>query len=661
MYRLLRKNYRKFNAMNKRWLIALAMLGITFTASAQTLFTYGKYSASAPDFLRAYNKNNAQASGDRAKAINDYLDLYINSRLKIQEAYARRYDTLPQIKSEVENLRSQIIENYMSDPSAINRLSKEAFHRSQKDIHVGHIFISFKNAAGEFDTAAANNKLRAVSAKLDKGEDFLKVAQALSDDPSAKTNKGDIGYITVFTLPYPFETVIYNTTPGKISKPFTSKIGYHIFKNIEERKAVGKIKAQQILLAFPPSADEATKKRISTLADSLYRRIMAGDDFASLATKFSNDYISAATGGNIPDIGVGQFDPAFEKMLWSLPKDGAVSKPFLTSHGYHIVKRVSVKPVSADASDKIAMDELQQKIMADDRWKTAKDFIYDRVKKKAGFQKLNYNEAVLWALSDSLLDGRPAGIGKAMNPGSPIFKIGDTTITVIPWITYAQQFRYKADRSGFKPYPELMDEFSKSVMYDYYRAHLEDFSDEFRVQMQEFRDGNLFFEIMQQEIWNRTQNDSTALLALYEKNKSKYNWQSSADAIIFFCSDVATAKTLTEQLKKNPSGWKKITDALSEKVVADSSRYEWAQLPGLEKTTPKAGMLTPQVVNPTDNTASFAYIVKVYTTSSPRTFNEAKGLVMNDYQAWLEEQWIKDLRKKYPVSVDQKVLAEISK
>jgi peptidyl-prolyl cis-trans isomerase SurA len=648
--------------MNKRWLVALAMLGATFTASSQTLFTYGKYTATAPDFLRAYNKNNAQPSGDKAKAINDYLDLYINSRLKIQEAYIRRYDTLPQIKSEVENLRSQIIENYMSDPGAINRLSKEAFHRSQKDIHVGHIFIAFSNPSGAIDTAAANRKLREVTARLDKGEDFMKVAEALSDEPSAKVNKGDLGYITVFTLPYPFETTIYNTPAGKISKPFASKIGYHIFKNIEERKAVGKIKAQQILLAFPPGADDATKKRISTLADSLYRRIMAGDDFGSLATRFSNDYISAATGGNIPDIGVGQFDPAFEKMLWSLPKDGAVSKPFLSSHGYHIVKRVSVKPVSADASDKTAMDDLQQRIMADDRWKTAKDFIYDRVKKKPGFQKMNYTDLVLWALSDSLLDGRPAAqYGRAMNQQSPLFKIGDTTITVESWIRYAQQFRYRADRSGFKAYPDLMDEFTKSAMYDYYRAHLEDYSDEFRVQMQEFRDGNLFFEIMQQEIWNRTQNDSAALLSLYEKNKSKYNWQASADAIIFFCSDAATAKTLYDQLKKNPSGWKKTADALSEKVVADSSRYEWAQLPGLEKTTPKAGMLTPQVVNPTDNTSSFAYIVKVYTTPSPRTFNEAKGLVMNDYQAWLEEQWIKELRKKYPVTIDQRVLADISK
>lgn len=647
--------------MNKRWLVALLVLGTTLTASSQKLFTYGKYSATAQDFLRAYNKNNSQPAENKAKAMSDYLDLYINSRLKIQEAHVRRYDTLPQIKNEVENLRAQIIENYMSDPAAMNRLTKEAFQRSLKDIHVAHIFIAFKITAGATDTIAASQKLKEVLTRLGRGEDFLKVAESVSDDPSAKTNKGDIGYITVLTLPYTFENIIYNTAPGNISKPFVSKTGYHIFKNLGERKAAGKIKIQQILLAFPPGADEATKKRTGLLADSLYKRVMAGDEFGSLATRFSNDYISAATGGNVPDIGVGQYDPDFEKMLWSLSKDEEVSKPFLTSHGYHIVKRISAKRVVTDPDDKAAMDELQQKIMYDDRWKTARDFIYDRVKKKPGFQKSNYSDAVLWALSDSLLDHKPAGIGRAMNYKSPLFKIGDTTLTVMQWIAYAQAFRYKPDRTGFKPYPDLMDEFSKSAMYDYYRSHLEDFNDEFRIQMQEFRDGNLFFEIMQQEIWNRTQNDSLALLKLYEKNKAKYNWQPSADAIIFFCSDAGTSKTLYDQLKKDPATWKKAVEPLNEKVVADSSRYEWTQIPGLENTTPEAGTLTTQAVNPADNTASFAYIVKVYKESAPRSFNEAKGLVMNDYQAWLEEQWIMNLRKKYPVKIDKKVLADISK
>ena len=131
--------------MNKKYLLIIISLNLSIISSAQTLFTYGKYSADAKDFLRAYNKNNTDTGTNKTKAINDYLDLYIKSRLKIQEAYERHYDTLPQIKNEVDNLRAQIVENYMTDPATVNRLGKEAFQRSLKDIHTAHIFISFKN------------------------------------------------------------------------------------------------------------------------------------------------------------------------------------------------------------------------------------------------------------------------------------------------------------------------------------------------------------------------------------------------------------------------------------------------------------------------------------------------------------------------------------
>lgn len=647
--------------MNKTLLTAIIFLCTTSACFSQTLFTYGDNKADAKDFLRAFSKNNQQPAANKTKAMQEYLDLYINSRLKIREAYARGYDTLPQIKNEVENLRGQIIESYLSDPQAITRLSKEAFQRSLKDIHAAHIFISFTNAAGVEDTLAANRKLSEVQSHLAKGEDFLATATKFSDDPAAKTNHGDLDYITVFILPYEFENIVYSTPVGKYSKPYTSKAGYHIFKNMGERKALGKIKVQQILLAFPPGIDDAGKKAIGQLADSLYKQLLKGADFGSLASKYSNDIISASNQGNIPEIAVGQYDPAFEKMVWSLPKDGTVSKPILSTHGYHIVKRVSTTPVVTNAADKANMTGIEQKVKGDDRWKTAKDFIYVQVKNKAGYQKLPYNAPALWAISDSLLEGRPAGIGRGMNTSTPLFTIGQKTYRITDWIAYGQGYRYKADRSGLKAYPDLMDEFTKYSMYQYYRDHLEDFNEEFRNQMTEFRDGNLFFEIMQQEVWNKAQNDSLALTALYEKNLDQYNWKQSADAAIFFCSDETSAKALMEQLKKSPSDWKKPVEKMNDRVVADFSRYEWTQLPGLGNATPKEGMITPINVNKSDNTASFSYISKVYTQPDHRSFSEAKGLVMNDYQTILEEEWIKSLRKKYPVKVDQKVFDSISK
>lgn len=648
--------------MKKISIALISLLVLSNCVHAQTLFTYGKYSVDAKDFLRAYNKNNTEPVANKAKAISDYLDLFIKSRLKIQEAYERRYDTLAQIKQEVSNLRDQISENYMSDPELVNRMTNEAFQRSLKDIHVAHIFIAFKpGGAVAVDQAGAQQKKDAILERLKKGEDFLKVAQESSDDPAAKTNKGDIGYITVFTLPYDFENAIYSTPVGKYSEVISSKIGYHIFKNLGERKAVGKIKAQQILLATPPGADDAEKKHLASLADSLYKRVMAGDNFGHLAAQFSNDYISAAAGGQMPDIGVGQFDPAFEAKLWTLTKDGAVTKPFQTSHGWHIVRRMEAKPVITDPNNKVNKQELEQRVKSDTRWQSSNDFIYKQVTAKVRYKKFDYDDAALWNMTDSVLDQKPMTSGWAIKSTTPLFSIGDSIYNANHWVNYANTYRFKQDGTGPKPWPQVREEWVKFAMTNYYKDHLEMFNDDFRNQMNEFRDGNMFFEIMQEEIWNKAQADTVALEALYEKNKKNYLWNQSADAVIFFCSDENTAKELYEKVKKNPAGWRKASDAYAEKIVTDSSKFEWAQVPGLGKTVPKPGMILAPSLNKTDNTASFAYIINVYPHPMQRSFNEARGLVINDYQDVLEKKWNEELRKKYPVVVDQKVLADISK
>ena len=646
--------------MSKNWPLLLIACFTMAVASSQTLFTYGDYSADAKDFLRAFNKNNTATTANKTQAMRDYLDLYISSRLKIREAYNRHYDTLPQIKTDIENLRSQIIENYLNDPELSDKLLKEAFQRSQKDIHAGHIFISFMNKVGVTDTAAAGKIINEVYEKLKKGEDFFKLAQQYSTDPAAKTNKGDIGFVTVFTLAYEFENIVYTTAPGKFSAPYKSKIGYHIFKNLGERKALGKIKAAQILLAFPPGANDAYKKKTAKLADSLYQRLIKGDDIAKLASKFSNDYISAASKGMIPDFGVGQYDTQFEKIVFGL-KNGQISKPFLTSHGYHIVKRIGAVPVVTDPTNKTNMDALKSKLNASDRMQAAKNYVIERALKQIPIKKYSYSDRELMILSDSLLDNKHLTAPITITKHTPLFSIGDETYTAEDYITYAQTWRYRPDGTGAKPYQQVMDEFMHHQGEQYYRSHLEDFNPDFRTQMEEFKDGNLFFEIMQREIWGKAQNDTTALEAYYAQNKTRYNWKKSADAIVFFCSDEGSEKALYDQVKKNPPAWKTASDALAEKVVADSSRYELEQIPNAGTTSIQAGMITTPVKNKTDGSVSFAYVLKTYPTDMPRNYSEAKGLVINDYQVELEKQWVAELKKKYPVKIDEKVFQQIAK
>jgi peptidyl-prolyl cis-trans isomerase SurA len=646
-------------AMKKIILLCL-FSGFVANAFSQVLFTYGDKSVEAAEFLRAFNKNNQATGKEREKAMQDYLQLYINSRLKIEEAHRRGYDTLTHILNEVGNLRTQISENYMNDPSAIDRLAREAFVRSQKDIRVSHIFISFQDAGGQYQKDAADKKRDLVLSRLKAGEDFSKIAAEFSDDPEAKLNKGDLGFITVFTLPYEIENVIYQTPKGKYSDVVHSKAGYHIFKTVSDRKAAGKMKAQQILLAYPPNADEQVKKNTGRLADSLYKRLLAGDDFGKLATSFSNDYISAAAGGAMSDISVGQYDAKFESMLWSLPKDGAISKPFQTSHGWHIVKRVSIKPVNTDSNARAAMADLRSRIMQDGRWKSSRDFIYDQVKQKAGVKKFSFDEQALWAWADSMMDHKPmTAQARSIGNNTPLFSIGETTYTAGDWLSFALSNRYRKDGSGIMPHEMVRDEFQRTSMVNYYRDHLEEFNPEFKAQMNEFRDGNLFFEIMQNEIWNKAQMDTAALASHYTANSQKYMWEKSVDAILFFCSDETAAKLAHAEMKKDPMSWRSVVEKNAERVVADSSRFEFEQIPNLGKINPKAGMLTDPFINETDKSASFAYILRVNDKPLQRSFSEARGMVINDYQAILEEQWNKKLREKYPVRINDQVFATI--
>lgn len=639
----------------KKLIAALGVL-ISVSISAQSIFYYGNDSVPVKEFLKAYNKNKTNVKTE--KAFRDYLNLYIASRLKIKEANQRGYDTLPQMVADLDNLRQQILPNYLNDKEAVNKLVEEAYTRSQKDIHLAHIFISLQQN-GTVDTVTALKKLAEVQEKLKKGIDFSVLAKQYSDDTSAKTTGGDLGWITVFNLPYALENLAYSTPVGKTSPVYKSKSGYHIFKKIAERKDPGRVKAAQILIAFPPGADASEKDASKKLADSIYSLLTKEADFGTLASRFSNDIVSAAANGQMQEFGVGEYHPAFENTVYNLQKN-AVSKPFQTSHGYHIVTLLEkIPPVTR--TDEREMEGLRTKVEQSDRIASIKAVLANKVLKEAGYKKTTFNNAELWAFTDSVLNARPTGVPVHLTGASELMHVGSKNFLVSDWISYAQTFRYKPDGSGLKPYPQLWDEFVQAMALNYYQANLEKYNQEFKEQIDEFRDGNLFFEIMQREVWGPSQTDSVALVNYFEKNRSKYNWKPSADAVIFYANDMATAKSFSAELKKAPTSWQNLVGNYEEKIAADSSRFELQQIPNPAKQVLQAGTVTQPLLNTADNTASFAYVIRSYNNTEPRNFTDARGLVINDYQVEIEKNWVDQLKKKYPVRINEKVVSNLIK
>jgi peptidyl-prolyl cis-trans isomerase SurA len=197
---------------------------------------------------------------------------------------------------------------------------------------------------------------------------------------------------------------------------------------------------------------------------------------------------------------------------------------------------------------------------------------------------------------------------------------------------------------------------------DYYRNHLEDYSPDFAFQLTEFKEGNLLFEIMQRKIWDKASVDSAGLQHYYDAHKDKYWWDVSADALLFTCKNAATAEALKERLATHPlSQWRQMTDSAAAAIQADSGRYEVAQIPNPTKQELGAMSYTAFTTNPADNSVSFAYILNIHHDREPRNFHDARGFVINDYQNWLEDQWIAELKKKYPVRIDEKIVSELPK
>lgn len=624
------------------------LVHLTLSSPSQTLFSYGNHPVSKEEFVKAFLKNNNQKEFSE-KDYRDYLNLYIRFKLRVQAAYDQRLDTLSTQKGELTDFRNQVIDEFVNDQSSLDKLVKEAFERSRKDIHVAHIFIPFSA-----DTAQAWKKATDVYNELKKGADFKSVATRYSADTSVKSNQGDIGWITAFTLSYPFENIIYSTPAGQFSSPYRSSLGYHMFKNLGERKAVGKLKVAQILVAFFPDASEAVQKSTQHKADSVYKLLQQGASFPDMVSKFSNDRTTFATGGEMEEFGIGKYESSFNDVVFALDQKGTITKPILTAYGYHIVKLLERIPVNEDVNNPEAMALLKQQVMADPRMEVSRQTARKRMAGLAGYKKAAIDPGKIWLYTDSALQGRKF---TGITDQTLLFSFGKEQVTAGDWIKYLQVAGGRAVLSSSRTYGDLMDQFTQSALEQHYKNHLEEYNSAFAAQMKEFKDGNLLFEIMQRTIWQKAAADSTGLMAYYRQNKNKYWWEASADAILFTCKDSATARELKSKLEKSKN-WRALILPYGENVQADSGRYELTQLPVRSNTAAfAANTLSEPVKSASENTSYlFTYIIRIYPEKAPRNFEDAKGFVLNDYQSYLEDKWIESLRLKYPVKVDEAAL-----
>jgi peptidyl-prolyl cis-trans isomerase SurA len=645
----------------KSILLLLALAANFSPVFSQTLFTYGNNAVDKAEFLRAYNKNKT-AVDDKEKALKEYLELYSKFKLKVKAAQDMRLDTMPQLMTDLQNFRSQIDETYMNNDNALNQLIDEAFIRSQKDVHVIHFFAPIDTKTTAADEAKAVKAMQELYSDLTAGK---KEYEKLAADISVKYVKvklADIGFITAFSVPYEYENIIYGLKNGEASKPYRSKKGLHVFKVVDERKAMGKWRIAQILLAIPPGDATENYKMLQQKADSIYLKLQAGEDFAEMAKKHSDDKLTYLSGGTMPEFTTGKFEQPFETAVFKLGKDGEISKPFASPYGIHIVKRLGITQVKTDKADVAYMYEIKQKVTQDARISMAKELFTKSVIKVVGYKKnAAVKDAELFRYADSVV-ANPAANGAKVFPVSNknIYTSIKGTLKGKDWLSFVREYKTNPEIYKGESNTALLEKFVSLKSLDYYKTHLEEYSPEFKYQMEEFKEGNLLFEIMERKVWSSAVNDSAGLVKYYNQNKNKYLWAASADVIIVSCNNKKSAEESLAAIKAGKD-WKKIAEESNGNVQTDSGRYELAQIALAEGMPPTPGMVTPINVSTTDGTAGFIKVLQLHPANQQRSFEEARGLVINDYQNVLEEKWIAELKKKYPVKVDEGVFQGLVK
>jgi len=631
-------------------ILALLSLGLH---SQDVLLEIEDDRISLEEFKHIFNKNNDNEEIDK-EYLDEYIELFVNFKLKVKEAKSLGFDTVKTFVDELEGYRKQLARPYLRDDNFNDELFDEALDRIQYDINADHILININDENND----EALNKIKEIRKQILSGNiSFEDAAVKFSDDKSAIENKGNLGYFTAFMMVYDFETAAYNTAVGDISEPVKTKYGYHLLKINDIRKAVGERKVAHIMFktgknAKPDKIKDAKNKILET-----YNLLKNGDKFAEVAERFSEDRSTAVKGGILPPFGVGKMVPEFENQSFKLKKVGDFSEPFQTDYGWHIVMLLEDNPI-------IVNDDLYLKVKTgierDSRSKLSTEFMAKKLKDQYSVKvyKDNFNSLRRKAVNDvskSIWDGK-----NALSLDKPLFKIESM-------IFYQNEFTdyILKNQKNNNNFDNLYLEFFDKSIFVYEESQLENKYPEFKVLLNEYREGILLFDLTNKNVWKKAVDDSLGLSEFFANNLDNYTWEERIDASVYKCIDLKTAKKVKNLIYKlnrgnidNEKILKKINEESALSLEISSKNYVKGENKFIDSIEWKKG------ISKDIKTEKGEYIiinVKNILPSGQMQLSEVKGKVISDYQKFLDTEWITFLRDKYKYSVNKDLLYSLIK
>lgn len=640
------------------FLLVIFQLFTSCNASAKNdvVVTINGHDFTVDEYQRIYQKNNSQLSDENNKmSPEDYLDLFINYKLKVIEAENKGLDTAKAFVNELEGYRKELSIPYMTDVTLTEKLVEEAYYRSTHPISASHILINVAKDASPADTLEAYQNLMEIREQFTSGEkSFKKLAVEYSQDPSAKQNHGYLGYFKAFNMVTPFENAAYNTPVGEVSMPVRTNFGYHLIYVNDKKESKGEVKVAHIMKMFPDPNDVApnTDKKHKQLCDSLYNELISGADFAEMVKDYSDDKSTVSKNGEMRFIDetfrVNEFtDAAFE-----LEQIGDIHQPIRSTFGWHIIKLIDKKDPPKFEELKT---ELTRKIKNDpERSKHNKQIFLSKLKDEYNFKQYDQNIEKFKEFvnkTDSV---------KSIEQSTSeliLFNFKNTDYTVSDFIRdQYNQAPNEIKQSAKRILGDLKD-YANESLTNYEYKHLEEKYPDFANLMQEYHDGMLLFEVMQEEVWDKAVEDSTGLEAYYRNNNEKHTWNQHFDGLYIktksseaaeFCKQLieqgtTDAEQLTQICKENKSFTISVIDGKWEKGDHQVIDYYI-----FDSEKPKS--LNPEL--------EFVH-GQLKEAGAVKTLNEARGQYISDYQNYLENAWIEKLKDQYRIKINKRALKKV--
>lgn len=649
--------------MKIKQLILLVLLGlIAQFATAQddpVLFSVDGKDVLLSEFDYIYSKTNGDTTTYSRASLEEYLELYKKFKLKVAAAKAMKLDTIPSLQQELAGYRRQLADSYLTDKEVTETLVKEAYERSKTDLGLSHIMVAVGEKQAPADTLEAYNKIMKIKDRLDMGADFSDMVQKFSDDGLSKKNNGSLGYL-VAPFPngfYELENAAYATKEGEVGGPVRTQMGYHLVKVNDRRPARGELEMAHILMRVNPQKPETAITAVQMI-DSLYEVLKNGGNFGELARKYSQDKPTAPKDGYIGYFGINRYDKSFEDKAFALTEDGQMSKPIKSSVGWHILKRLGAKQ---NEPYQIAKRRLQPKIQKDQRFQLAKQAMVERIKSEGNFKESpGVLENWINELDGSFLTFK----WKPQTPANPAILAyfgEEVQRSLNDFEKFCQKSSRKRIQKAGNVDPKvvartLYDEFTAQMCLDYEESQLEIKYPDFKSLMREYEEGILLFEATKLQVWDKASIDTIGLQNFYEANKDNYQWKKRADLITVNINPIF--KKLEKKVrkivkKKGIYAAEKKFNVDGKTVLASSNKLvEEGRNEYLDKMTWGVGEISESRIDKKTGHILFD-MIKAVLPPSTKTLAESRGYVIADYQDQLEKEWVADLRKQYPIEVNQ--------